>query len=321
MPSKLKFLDRMRQVIRLKHLSIRTEEASVQWAKRCILFHQKRHPAEMGPEDVRAFLTYLAVERRVAASTQNVALQALLLLYREVLQQPLPALGEIERAKRPRRLPVVCTREEVRLLLAHLEGTPHLMAGLLYGAGLRLMECVRLRVKDIDCGYHPISVRDGQGAKDRLTMLPQTSPESLKRQLARAKRLHAEDCAAGYGEGSLPYAFDRTDPQAATSWAWQYVFPASQRSLDPRSGQARRHHLSDTVLQKAVKQAVVRAGLDKRGSCHTFRHRFATHLLDDGYDLRTVQALLGHKDVATTLIYTHVRQRGGKGVRSPLDLP
>jgi integron integrase len=203
--------------------------------------------------------------------------------------------------------------------LAHLTGIPHLMASLLYGSGLRLMECVRLRVKDVDFAYHQLIVRDAKGAQDRVTMLPQSLEETLQRQLTRTKLVHAEDLAAGYGEVYLPYAFARKDPHAGTSWEWQYVFPASKRSIDPRSGRERRHHIAETVLQKAVKQAIRQAGLDKRGSCHTLRHSFATHLLEDGYDIRTVQELLGHKDVRTTMIYTHVLQRGGRGVRSPLD--
>jgi integron integrase len=231
----------------------------------------------------------------------------------------LPALGEIERARRPRRVPVVFTRDEVHSVLGHLAGTPRVMASLLYGAGLRLMECVRLRVKDVDFAYQQITVRDGKGAQDRVTMLPQALGESLQQPLVRTKWLHTEDLAAGYGEVYLPYAFARKDLHAGMSWEWQYVFPASQRSIDPRSGTERRHRLSETVLQKAVKDALRRIGLEKRGSCHTFRHSFATHLLEDGYDIRTVQELLGHKDVSTTMVYTHVLQRGGKGVRSPLD--
>ena len=216
-------------------------------------------------------------------------------------------------------MPVVFARQEVTKVLAHLVGTPHLMASLLYGSGLRLMECVRLRVKDVDFAYHPLTVRDGKGAHDRVTILPQSLEEALQRQRARTKLVHEEDLAAGYGEVYLPYAFARKDPHAGTSWEWQYIFPASKRSLDPRSGRERRHHLSETVLQKAVKLAIRQTGLDKRGSCHTLRHSFATHLLEDGYDIRTVQELLGHKDVSTTMIYTHVLQRGGRGVRSPLD--
>ena len=221
--------------------------------------------------------------------------------------------------RKSRRVPVVFARQEVTKVLAHLTGIPHLMASLLYGSGLRLMECVRLRVKDIDFAYHQVIVRDGKGAQDRVTILPQSLEEALQRQLAKAKLLHAEDLAAGYGDVYLPYAFARKDPHAGTSWEWQYVFPASKRSIDPRSGRERRHHMSETVLQKAVKYAIRQAGLAKRGSCHTLRHSFATHLLEDGYDIRTVQELLGHKDVRTTMIYTHVLQRGGRGVRSPLD--
>jgi integron integrase len=291
----------------------------VQWAKRFILFHRKRHPADMGASEIRALLLHLAVEGQVAASTQNVALQALVFLYRHVLNQPFPELEEIEHARKSRRVPVVFARQEVTRVLAHLAGTPHLMAGLLSGSGLRLMECVRLRVKDIDFAYHQLTVRDGKGAQDRVTMLPQSLEEAVQRQLAKTKLLHEEDLAAGYGEVYLPYALARKDPHAGTSWEWQYVFPASKRSRDPRSGRERRHHLSETVLQKAVKQAIRQAGLEKRGSCHTLRHSFATHLLEDGYDIRTVQELLGHKDVKTTMIYTHVLQRGGRGVRSPLD--
>ena len=230
-----------------------------------------------------------------------------------------PTSGETERAKRPRRVPTVFTQEEVPQVLAHLTGVPALMAGLLYGAGLRLMECVRLRVKDIDLAYRQITVRDGKGAQDRVTMLPQSLVAPLQRHLSKVKLVHEEDVLAGYGEVYLPYAFARKDPHAGTSWAWQYVFPASQRSIDPRTGIARRHHVSETVLQKAVHRAVRRAGIQKRGSCHTLRHLFATHLLENGYDIRTVQELLGHNDVSTTMIYTHVLQRGGKGVRSPLD--
>jgi integron integrase len=246
-------------------------------------------------------------------------LQALVFLYRHVLKQPFPELEDLEYAKKSRRIPVVFARQEVTRVLAHLTGTPHLRASLLYGSGLRLMECVRLRVKDVDFAYHQLIVRDAKGTQDRVTMLPQSLEETLQRQLARTKLVHAEDLAAGYGEVYLPYTFARKDPHAGTSWEWQYLFPASKRSIDPRSGRERRHHVSETVLQKAVKHAIPQAGLDKRGSCHTLRHSFATHLLEDGYDIRTVQELLGHKDVRTTMIYTHMLQRGGRGVRSPLD--
>jgi integron integrase len=319
MESKTKLLDQMRLVLRLKHMSIRTEDTYIYWVKRFILFHQKRHPTDMGALEIRAFLAYLALEGHVAASTQNVALNALVFLYQDVLHQVFPELGEIERAKRPGRIPVVWTREEVSQVLAQLVGTPRLMASLLYGAGLRLMECVRLRVKDLDFAYQQITVREGKGAQDRVTILPQSLQAGLHRHLAQVKLVHEADVLEGYGAVYLPYAFEHKDPSAAPSWEWQYVFPASKRSLDPRSGLERRHHLSETVLQKAVKEALRRAEIPKRGSCHTLRHSFATHLLEDGYDIRTVQELLGHKDVSTTMIYTHVLQRGGRGVRSPLD--
>ena len=319
MEPKVKLLDQMRLVLRLKHMSHRTEETYVLWARRFILFHHKRHPKDMGAQEIRNFLTHLAVHDQVAASTQNVALQALVFLYRAVLKQDFPALGDIERAKRSRQVPVVFTREEVSGVLAQLKGMPSLMASLLYGAGLRLMECVRLRVKDIDFASHQLTVHDGKGAQDRVTMLPQSVEPALQQHLERVKLLHQADLLEGFGEVYLPYAFAHKDPGAGKSWAWQYVFPASRRSRDPRSGMERRHHLSETVLQKAVKEAIQRASLHKRGSCHTFRHSFATHLIEDGYDIRTVQELLGHKDVSTTMIYTHVLHRGGKGVRSPLD--
>jgi integron integrase len=317
--SKTRLLDQMRDVIRLKHLSIRTEEAYLSWAKRFILFHDKRHPKDMGAPEIRAFLTHLAIQGKVAASTQNGALHALLFLYRHVLHQPLPELDGLERAKRPHRVPTVFTREEVHAVLAHLSGMSHLMASLLYGTGLRLMECVRLRVKDIDFASQQITVRDGKGAQDRVTMLPQVLVAPLQRHLTRVKLLHEDDLTAGYGEVYLPYALARKNPGAGTSWEWQYVFPATKRSIDPRSGKERRHHVSETVLQRAVKQAIRQAKMPKQGSCRTLRHSFATHLLENGYDIRTVQELLGHKDVSTTMIYTHVLQRGGRGVRSPLD--
>jgi integron integrase len=319
MESKTKLLDQMRDVLRLKHLSLRTEKAYISWVKRFILFHEKRHPKDMGASEIRDFLSYLATHDHVAASTQNSAFSALLFLYRYVLHQPSPQLEGIERAKRPHRVPTVLTRQEVQMVLSTLSGMPFLMASLLYGAGLRLMEGVRLRVKDLDFAYHQITVRDGKGAQDRVTMLPCSLVEPLQRHLAKVKLLHEEDLLAGYGEVYLPYAFARKDANAGKSWSWQYVFPAVKRSLDPRSGIERRHHVSETVLQKAVKEAIRRAGIQKRGSCHTLRHSFAMHLLEDGYDIRTVQELLGHKDVSTTMVYTHVLQRGGKAVRSPLD--
>ncbi|MCL5801417.1 MAG: integron integrase [Gammaproteobacteria bacterium] len=314
-----KLLDQVRGKIRLKHYSIRTEQSYLDWIKRFILFHGKRHPKDMGPQDVEAFLTHLAVQGRVAASTQNQAKSALLFLYKEVLGIELPWLDNVERAKAPKRLPVVLTREEVQAVLTRLEGTYWLMASLLYGTGLRIMEAARLRVKDVDFARREILVRDGKGFKDRVTMLPSTLAEPLKAHLQRVKDLHQQDLEAGFGAVYLPYALDKKYPNAGRDWAWQYVFPAAKLSVDPRSGETRRHHLQDQAVQRAVKQAVRDAGLTKPATPHTFRHSFATHLLEGGYDIRTVQELLGHKDVSTTMIYTHVLNRGGKGVQSPLD--
>jgi len=300
-------------------LSIRTEEAYVGWVRRFIFANDKRHPRELGAREVEAFLTHLAMHGRVAASTQNQALSALLFLYREVLQQELPWMENIRRAKRPERLPVVLSREEVAALLEEMNGVTWLMASLLYGAGLRLMECVRLRVQDVDFVRREITVRQGKGGKDRRTMLPAIIVDALQGQLAEARRVHERDLAAGFGAVWLPNALARKYPNAAREWAWQYVFPASSRSIDPRSSVERRHHLDETVLQRAVKQAVRRARIDKPATCHTLRHSFATHLLEAGHDIRTIQELLGHKDVSTTQIYTHVLNRGGRGVLSPLD--
>ena len=309
----------MRARVRRLGLSIRTEEAYVGWVRRFIFANDKRHPRELGAREVEAFLTHLAMHGRVAASTQNQALSALLFLYREVLQQELPWMENIRRAKRPERLPVVLSREEVAALLEEMNGVTWLMASLLYGAGLRLMECVRLRVQDVDFVRREITVRQGKGGKDRRTMLPAIIVDALQGQLAEARRVHERDLAAGFGAVWLPNALARKYPNAAREWAWQYVFPASSRSIDPRSSVERRHHLDETVLQRAVKQAVRRARIDKPATCHTLRHSFATHLLEAGHDIRTIQELLGHKDVSTTQIYTHVLNRGGRGVLSPLD--
>jgi integron integrase len=317
--AKPRLLDQVRDVLRRKHYSLRTEQSYVDWIKRFILFHGKRHPAEMGKVDVTAFLTYLAVQRNVAASTQNQALSAILFLYRHVLEQELEWVEGFERPKRPARLPVVLTAEEARAVLGQLEGTKWLMGSLLYGSGLRLMECLRLRVKDIDFGYGQILVRDGKGAKDRVTMLPATLTEPLKAHLDRVRTLHRRDLETGYGEVYLPYALERKYPRAPREWAWQYVFPSRKLSTDPRSGAIRRHHLDEDVLQRAVKAAARIADVRKPVSCHAFRHSFATHLLEAGYDIRTVQELLGHSDVSTTMIYTHVMNKGGRGVTSPLD--
>jgi integron integrase len=319
MAAKPKLLDTVRAAIRTRHLSIRTEEAYVRWIHKFILHHGKRHPAELGAREISGYLTHLAVERKVAASTQNQALNALLFLYRHVLEAPFPELDGLVRAKKPARLPVVFTREEARRVLAELEGTHHLVASLLYGAGLRLLECLRLRVKDVDFGLDQITVRDGKGQRDRVTVLPEQLKRPLHLHLAGVRRVHEEDLVRGHGEVYLPDALARKYPSAARSWTWQYLFPARGRSRDPRTGEVRRHHLSESSIQKAVTTAVRRSGIAKPGSCHTFRHSFATHLLESGYDIRTVQELLGHQDVSTTMIYTHVLNRGGLAVRSPLD--
>ena len=316
-----KLLDQVRDVMRLKHYSLRTEQAYVNWIKRYIFFHAKRHPNDMGKDEIRAFLTHLAVEDKIAASTQTVALSALLFLYRDVLKREMGFVDNIERAQKPKRLPVVFTKAETREVLSRVDGQAHLIACLLYGAGLRLMEAVRLRVKDVDFEANQITVRDGKGEKDRITMLPQSAKSKLVEHLASVRLQHRDDLRNGCGEAYLPYALARKYPHAANEWRWQYLFPASRVSIDPRSGRERRHHVSGDLVQRAVKQAVRRAGLSKHGSSHTFRHSFATHLLEDGYDIRTVQELLGHKDVRTTMIYTHVLNRGGRGVRSPLDSP
>ncbi|HET6587385.1 MAG TPA: integron integrase [Oleiagrimonas sp.] len=314
-----RLLDQVRARLRVKHYSLRTEQAYVGWIRRFILANGKRHPREMGGPEVEAFLTGLATRHHVAAGTQNQALAALLFLYREVLEQELPWLDKVTRAKRPRRLPVVLSRDEVRCLLGQLEGREWLMAGLLYGSGLRVMECIRLRVKDVDFSRLDITVREGKGNKDRHVPLPRMLVTPLRDQMAAARLLHRSDLAAGFGAVYLPHALERKYPNAASEWAWQYVFPASQRSRDPRSGEMRRHHLDEKVLQRAVRKARAAAGINKPASCHTLRHSFATHLLEDGKDIRTIQELLGHKDVATTQIYTHVLNRGGLGVLSPLD--
>jgi integron integrase len=314
-----KLLDQVRGKIRLKHYSLRTEQAYTDWIRRFIRFHGTRHPREMGAAEVEAFLTHLAVEGKVAASTQNQAKSALLFLYKEVLESELPWLDNVEQAKAPKRLPVVLTRAEVQALLTRLDGTHWLMASLLYGAGLRLMECLRLRVKDIDFARKEILVRDGKGFKDRVTMLPVALVEPLRAHLERVRELHRQDVADGFGAVYLPYALERKYPNAAREWIWQYVFPSAKRSVDPRSGETRRHHVQDQALQRAIKQAVRDADLTKPATPHTLRHSFATHLLEGGYDIRTVQELLGHSDVSTTMIYTHVLNKGGHGVASPLD--
>jgi len=314
-----KLLDRVRERIRFKHYSLRTEDSYVQWIRRFILFHGKRHPAEMGAVEAEAFLTHLAVEGNVAASTQNQARSALLFLYKEVLGSELPWLNNVEQAKKPRRLPVVLNEDEVREVLARLGNVHWLVAALLYGAGLRLMEALRLRVQDVDFKRREILVRNGKGFKDRVTMLPDRVASRLLGHLTTVRQLHEKDLAEGFGEVHLPYALERKYPAAGKSWGWQYVFPSGNRSVDPRSGKTRRHHLDEQTIQRAVKQAVRSAGIVKAATPHTLRHSFATHLLQKGQDIRTVQELLGHEDVQTTMIYTHVLNRGGHGVTSPLD--
>jgi len=313
------FLQEAQNLLRRRHFSIHTEDTYLKVIRRFIEFHGKKHPATLGPEAVRQYLSYLALERNVAASTQNVALNALVFLYRDVLGQELGDIGAVERAKRPARLPTVFTQGEVRALLAQLDGTHYLMAALLYGAGLRLMECVRLRVKDVEPDSGQITVRDGKGGKDRVSVFPKTLVQPLAAQLARSRALYDEDVTGGRANVYLPYALEQKYPHANGQWAWQWLFPAERLSVDPRAGVLRRHHLAEDNLQRAVKQAIQKAGIAKHGSCHTLRHSFATHLLENGYDIRTVQELLGHKDVSTTMIYTHVLNRGGLAVRSPLD--
>jgi integron integrase len=316
---KPRLLDRVREAVRARHYGRRTEKAYVHWIKRYIFFNGKRHPAEMGAAEVTRFLTSLAVHRKVAASTQNQALAALLFLYREVLGAELPWLDDVVRAKRPQYLPVVLTRDEVRSVLQHLDGTPRLMTLLLYGAGLRLLECCHLRIKDVDFSTNQIMVRDGKGRKDRVTMLPATIKATLAAQIERVRDQHQADLRMGAGWVELPGALGRKYPHAGREWGWQWVFPATRMYVDPETRRRRRHHLHESVLQRAVKDAVRAAGIAKRATCHTFRHSFATHLLEDGHDLRTVQELLGHRDVSTTMIYTHVLNRGPAGVRSPAD--
>ncbi|WP_281187145.1 integron integrase [Aquimonas voraii] len=314
-----RLLDQVRARLRRLGRAKRTEQVYVGWIRRFILENGKRHPREMGEPEIEAFLTRLAVEGGVSASTQNQALSALLFLYREVLQQPLDWLNGIQRASKPQRLPVVLTRAQVSSVLGELVGTAWLMASLLYGGGLRLMECVRLRVKDVDFERRELLVRQGKGGKDRRTVLPAALVEPLRAQVEEALRLHRGDLAQGFGAVWLPDALARKYPNAPREPGWQWVFPAPSRSVDPRSGREGRHHIDERRLQRAVHLAVRRAGLTEPASCHTFRHSFATHLIEDGYDIRTVQELLGHSDVSTTQIYTHVLNRGGMAVRSPLD--
>ena len=312
-------MDRLSQAIRTRHYSRSTEKAYSGWVRRYILFHGKRHPSEMGAEEVAEFLSHLAVREHVAARTQNQALHAILFLYGNVLGITLPRIQGIAPAKTTRRLPVVLTRDEVMAVLGAMNGVTQLMATLLYGSGMRLMECCRLRVKDIDFEAKTIVVRSGKGQKDRVALLPEAVADELKRQLRNARMRWESDCHQGAGWVEMPFALARKYPNAGRSWSWQWVFPATRGYIDRETGERRRHHLHESVLQRDVKEAVQRAGLTKQATCHTFRHSFATHLLEDNYDIRTVQELLGHKDVSTTMIYTHVLNRGPGGVKSPAD--
>jgi len=319
MMSQPRLLDRVRAEIRVRHYSLRTEESYIQWIKRYIFYHHKRHPAEMGAREISDFLSWLATGRNVAASTQNQALSALLFLYKNVLAVDLPWMDDIVRAKRPKRLPVVLAKHEVKAVLASMKGPPGLVAWLMYGTGLRLMEALRLRVQDIDFKRKQIMVRGGKGDKDRVTVLPQRLALPLQQQIDKALALHRQDLHEGYGEVYLPFALARKYPNAGYEPAWQYVFASGNRCRDPRDGTVRRHHLHEKTIQRAIKNAARKTGLMKRVTSHTLRHCFATHMLENGYDIRTVQELLGHKDVRTTQIYTHVMSKGANAVRSPLD--
>jgi integron integrase len=314
-----RLLDQMREALRSRHYSRRTEQAYLLWARRYIVFHGGRHPSEMGEREINAFLTHLAVEQHVSASTQNQALAGLLFLYRNVVGYDVGDLGGVIRARKPKRIPVVMTRDEVRVVLAAMDGETRLMASLMYGTGMRLMECLRLRVLDIDFAKHEIAVRDGKGGKDRVTMLPESVVPALRAQLRHAQAVHKRDLSDGWGRVVLPDALDRKYPHAASEWRWQWAFPQQKRWSNAQTGVQGRHHVHETILQRSVKEAVRRAGVTKHVGCHTFRHSFATHLLEAGYDIRTIQELLGHKDLSTTMIYTHVLNKGGLGVKSPFD--
>jgi len=315
-----RLLDQVREVMRVKHYSLRTEQAYIRWIKKFILFHDKRPPQEMGEPEVEAFLTWLATEGNVARSTQNQAFNALLFLYREVLKAPLEGRIDAVRSGKKQRLPVVLSRKEVAQLLSAMSGVPQLVSKLLYGTGLRLMECLRLRVKDIDFELNEIRVRNGKGGTDRLVFLPESIKPALREHLERVRLIHQNDLKCGYGEVYLPGALERKYPRAGKDWIWQYVFPSIKLSKDPRSGITRRHHMDPSTLDRAIKKAAVLAGINKRVSSHTLRHSFATHLLQRGTDIRTIQSLLGHKDISTTMIYTHVLRQMSPRIKSPLDM-
>lgn len=314
-----KLLDQVGDAIRVKHYSLRTEQTYKDWIKRYILFHKKRHPNDMGAQEVQAFITHLAAQQNLSASSQNQALSAVMFLYRHVLKKEIDLPSDLIRAEKSKTLPVVLTQQEAYCVINNMKGVPQLMAKILYGSGLRLMECLRLRVKDIDFGNHQIIVRDGKGEDDRITVLPDSLIPTLQLHLKNVALLHQKDLKAGFGEVYLPYALARKYPSASKEWNWQYVFPALSRSVDPVSKKTMRHHADPSVLQKAIRAAAMAASIQKTVSPHAFRHSFATHLLQNGYDIRTVQELLGHKDVKTTMLYTHVLQRGGLAVKSPLD--
>jgi integron integrase len=314
-----KLLAQVRDALRSRHYSKRTEDSYVVWIRRFIFFHNVRHPREMAEAEVNQFLTHLAIKEKVSASTQNQALSALLFLYRYVLDRQLGQLGEVIRARKSKRLPVVLTRDKVKAVLRHLKGEQRLVAVLMYGTGMRLMECLRLRVKDVDFDSDEILIRQGKGDKDRRTMLPGKVKARLRQHLERVQKVHACDLADGYGRVPLPYALNRKYPNASSDWRWQFVFPQLKRWVNPKTGEQGRHHIDNSIIQKAIKTAVRAAGISKLATSHSLRHSFATHLLQDGYDIRTIQDLLGHKDVKTTMIYTHVLNRGGRGVRSPAD--
>ena len=317
--NKPRLLDKVHAVLRIHHYSLRTEHSYVQWIKRFILFHKKRHPKEMGKLEVEAFLSYLATDKNVAASTQNQALSAILFLYKKVLNIEIDWVDNVVRAKRPKYLPVVLSPNEVKTMIRAMDGTYQLMAKILYGSGLRLMELLRLRVQDVNFDYEQIVVRSGKGNKDRVTVLPANVMSDIKEQLKLTRLLHNKDLQEGYGEVYLPFALERKYPNAAKEWIWQYIFPSSKRSMDPETNVIRRHHIYHQNFTRAIKKAAYDIGINKRVTSHTFRHCFATHMLENGYDIRTVQELLGHKDVKTTQIYTHVMKKGASGVKSPLE--
>jgi integron integrase len=318
-PNPPKLMDQMREALRTRHYSPRTEEAYMLWVRRFIRFHKMRHPKDMGEREINEFLTYLAVDAKVSASTQNQALSGLLFLYRYVFGLDLGDLGDVVRARKSHHIPIVMTRDETRAVLSRMDGDTKLMASLLYGSGLRLSECLCLRVQDLDFAGGEITVFGGKGNKDRVTVLPENLKEPLTHHLRRVRALHRQDLAEGWGRVQIPEALRRKYPSAATDWRWQWVFPQRHRWRDHETGEQGRYHVDETILQRAVKVAVREAGITKRVGCHTFRHSFATHLLEAGYDIRTIQELLGHKSVNTTMIYTHVLNKGGRGVTSPLD--